>query len=49
MKTLVRFNIKNAAYALKNSDGYSTSVSIGYSDSIALEADYAEKIIYGVG
>lgn len=49
-KTLVRFNIKNAAYALKNSDGsYETPVPFGYSDSIALEADYAEKVIYGDG
>lgn len=49
MKTLVRFNIKNAAYAIKTSDGYEAPVSIGYSDSIALEADYAEKVIYGDG
>lgn len=49
MKTLVRFNIKNAAYAIKKSDGYEAPVSIGYSDSIALEADYAEKVIYGDG
>lgn len=49
MKTLVRFNIKNAAYAIKNSTGYAPKVSIGYSDSIALEADYAEKVIYGDG
>lgn len=49
MKTLVRFNIKNAAYALKKADGYEAPVSIGYSDSIALEADYAEKVIYGDG
>lgn len=49
-KTLVRFNIKNAAYAVKKTDGgYDTPVSIGYSDSISLEADYAEKIIYGDG
>ena len=49
MKTLVRFNIKNAAYAIKTSEGYAPKVSIGYSDSISLEADYAEKIIYGDG
>ena len=49
MKTLVRFNIKNAAYALKTSEGYAPKVSIGYSDSISLEADYAEKVIYGDG
>lgn len=49
-KTLVRFNIKNAAYALKDQDGgFQTPVPYGYSDSIALEADYAEKIIYGDG
>lgn len=49
-KTLVRFNVKNAAYAVKNSDGtYGTPIALGYSDSIALEADYAEKVIYGDG
>lgn len=48
-KTLVRFNIKNAAYAIKTSTGYETPVPFGYSDSIALEADYAEKAIYGDG
>ena len=49
-KTLVRFNIKNAAYAIKKSDGsYEDPIKLGYSDSIALEADYAEKVIYGDG
>lgn len=49
-KTLVRFNIKNAKYALKNAQGgYENPVPYGYSDSIALQADYAEKIIYGDG
>lgn len=48
-KTLVRFNIKNAAYAIKQGTGYSEPVKLGYSDSIALEADYAEKVIYGDG
>ena len=49
-KTLVRFNIKNAAYALKSAEGsYGTPVPFGYSDAIALEADYSEKAIYGDG
>ena len=49
-KTLVRFNIKNAAYAIKKSDGsYEAPVKFGYSDSISLEADYSEKAIYGDG
>ena len=49
-KTLVRFNIKNAAYAVKSSDGsYEAPVPFGYSDSISLEADYSEKVIYGDG
>lgn len=49
-KTLVRFNIKNAKYALKSSDGsYAEPVAFGYSDAIALEADYSEKAIYGDG
>ncbi len=48
-KTLLRFNIKNAKYALETDSGYGTPVPFGYSDSIALEADYAEKVIYGDG
>lgn len=48
-KTLLRFNIKNAKYALKISSGYETPVPFGYSDSISLEADYSEKVIYGDG
>lgn len=49
-KTLVRFNIKNAAYAVKDTSGaYGTPVPFGYSDSISLEADYSEKAIYGDG
>ena len=48
-KTLLRFNIKNAAYALRTAEGYSTPVPFGYSDSISLEADYSEKVIYGDG
>lgn len=48
-KTLVRFNIKNAKYAVKTADGYGAVVPFGYSDSISLEADYSEKIIYGDG
>lgn len=48
-KTLLRFNIKNAKYALKTASGYDTPVAFGYSDSISLDADYSEKVIYGDG
>lgn len=49
-KTLVRFNIKNAKYAIEKSAGsYETPVAFGYSDAIALEADYSEKVLYGDG
>lgn len=49
-KTLLRFNIKNAKYALKKSDGsYEAPVAFGYSDSISLDSDYSEKSIYGDG
>lgn len=48
-KTLVRFNVKNCAYAVKSASEYSAPVRFGYSDSIALEADYSEKVIYGDG
>lgn len=48
-KTLVRFNIKNAKYAVLTNGTYGTPVALGYADSIALEANYAEKIIYGDG
>jgi hypothetical protein len=49
-KKLVSFNIKNAAYAIKNSDGtYDPPVKFGYSDSFAMEANYSEKQIFGDG
>ena len=48
-KTLLRFNIKNAKYAIKSASGYSAPVPFGYSDSISLQADYSEKVIYGDG
>lgn len=49
-RTLVRFNIKNVKYAVKTADGtFATPVAIGYADSIALDASYSEKIIYGDG
>lgn len=48
-KKFVAFNIKNAKYALKTDEGYASPVSIGYSDSLALEADYSEKKIHGDG
>ena len=47
--TLLRFNIKNAKYALKKETGYDTPVAFGFADSISLEADYSEKVIYGDG
>ena len=46
---LVRFNIKNAKYALETSSGWGAFVPFGYADSLSLEADYAEKVIYGDG
>lgn len=49
MKTLLKFNIKNAKYALKKDSGYEAPVAFGYSDSISLESDYSEKVIYGDG
>lgn len=48
-KELVRFNIKNAKYAPKTDEGYDAPVAFGYSDSISLEANYSEKLIYGDG
>lgn len=48
-KTLIKFNIKNAAYAILSGETFSNPVSFGYSDSISLEADYSEKVIYGDG
>lgn len=49
MKALVAFNIKNAKYAIPSGTAYGTPVSIGYSDSMSLEANYSEKLIYGDG
>ena len=48
-KELVRFNIKNAKYAVKSNNGYGSPVAFGYSDSISLESNYSEKLIYGDG
>ena len=49
-KALVKFNIKNAAYAIQTSaTEFGTPTKFGYSDSISLEANYSEKTIYGDG
>lgn len=49
MKALVTFNIKNAKYAILSNSTYGTPTSIGYSDSMSLDANYSEKLIYGDG
>ncbi len=47
---LVRFNIQNAKYALKNEDGtYEAPVDFGTSTKISLEANSSTKEIYGDG
>ena len=46
-KKLIEFNIKNAKYYIPNKT--ESPVPFGYSDSLALEADYSEKVIYGDG
>lgn len=49
-KTLVRFNIQNAKYALLKSGGtYDTPIDLGTSTKIALQRDASVKKIYGDG
>lgn len=48
-KTLVKFNVKNAKYALPEADGWGAPVAFGTSKSIALEADTSTKKLYGDG
>lgn len=46
---LVRFNIQNAMFAIKNASGYATPVSFGTSIKMALEPEASSKPIYGDG
>lgn len=48
-KELVRFNIKNAKYAVKTSGTYGSFVSFGTSKKFAASIDSATKDIYGDG
>jgi len=46
---LIRFNIQNAKFAVKNGDQYDAPVSFGTSRKLTLERDADEKNIYGDG
>lgn len=49
-KTLVRFNVQNIKYAVKNAKGgYDTPVPYGTATKMALQSDSSTKIIYGDG
>lgn len=48
-KILVRFNIKNVKYAVQIGGLITEAWNLGYADSISLESNYTEKIIYGDG
>lgn len=48
-KTLVRFNVQNIHYAVKEGGEYAAPVSYGTAIKMALEADSAVKKIYGDG
>lgn len=49
-RTLVRFNIKNLKYAMKNeNDTYETPKPLAFANSLSLEADFNEVKIYGDG
>lgn len=48
-KTLVRFNIQNAKYAIDNGTGYDTPIPLGTSTKLALETNVSEKDIFGDG
>ena len=47
---LVKFNIKNLKYAIKNSgDTWDTPKPLSYAEALALQSDFQEQIIYGDG
>jgi hypothetical protein len=48
-KNLFKFNIKNLYYSFATLGEYETPVALAYANSIALEADYDELVLYGDG
>lgn len=46
---LIKFNVKNVKFSMKEELGYSTPEDLAYANSISLEADYNEQKIYGDG
>lgn len=47
---LIKFNIKNVKYAVKNDLGeYGEPKDLAYANSLSLEADYNEQKIFGDG
>lgn len=48
-KSLIKFNIKNAKYAVKTGDNYASPVAFGTSRNISLEPVFNTKEIYGDG
>jgi len=48
-KNLFKFNVKNLKYSFATLGTYETPVPLAYANSLALEADYDETILYGDG
>ena len=48
-KNLFKFNIKNLYYSFATLGEYESPVALAYANSIALEADYDELVLYGDG
>lgn len=48
-KTIVKFNIQNGKYALKNGDTWAKPESMGSSMKISLEANSSQKDVFGDG
>ncbi|MDA3781197.1 MAG: hypothetical protein PF487_13375 [Bacteroidales bacterium] len=48
-KNLFTFNIKNLKYAFADAGVYDSPVDLAYANSLSLEADYDELVLYGDG
>lgn len=49
-RKMVKFNVKNLKYAIKNEEGsYETPEDLAYASALSLETDYDEQYLYGDG
>ena len=48
-QNLFKFNIKNLKYSFATAGSYESPIDLAYANSIALESDYDETVLYGDG